>query len=526
MINNLYIDLKSDSKERIDACGCLKYTLFLEMELPNSIPEIKLVPTLLNICKSRCSELFTNSGNDIWFLFFGLSTKSSPLSYLDYPTNSTALNRPSLIDMILEHCIISAYHAVLTDLFHNRSITANIATNKLNTSIHLLSENFVFPGSTGKEAKNNARKGQDFKKTTIKHLKKMQHTKQLFLNESTSINIGNNEHHTTSKENVDNIADLQYSLQFAKLWKNICEIRPEKWNINCKKPSLSEWEIKFQNLQEISHKLEHSFSTPIDKIYFKYITERIFGYDLINCLIQNVSAVEATGFHFINSDILNTICQCKILPNTFSRIYFIQYAFEQLLNKPMSYFDYWYHQENLPDRSKYRPALNSVNGMPQDFSLPKWTEQFSYFCNYMAKFIIPIFEWYFLELLLKYVENKFRDWTHNEHLKYAKNILKEYITGDAEKLLKVYPTDTDLTLFRPVEDLRPQLRDLPDYCKHTLLNQIFMNQENMNLNLTLINPEFFLDKKHSERFKPFIEEYRTFIIKEIKALYLDEKKPI
>ena len=78
MINNLYIDLKSDSKERIDACGCLKYTLFLEMELPNSIPEIKLVPTLLNICKSRCSELFTNSGNDIWFLFFGLSTKSSP----------------------------------------------------------------------------------------------------------------------------------------------------------------------------------------------------------------------------------------------------------------------------------------------------------------------------------------------------------------------------------------------------------------------------------------------------------------
>ena len=68
----------------------------------------------------------------------------------------------------------------------------------------------------------------------------------------------------------------------------------------------------------------------------------------------------------------------------------------------MSYHDFWF--EHTLDMNNH--VLGSLPKSKFGFQLIRWLEQFELFCNYMAEFIIPIYEWCFTNMVMEVVEQK------------------------------------------------------------------------------------------------------------------------
>lgn len=526
MIHNSLINLKPESSVRKDAFGSLKYTLFLNTELPDIENDKSAVQILLNECKRNCSKLFAFDTSKIYLPFFGITAGAKPnLSYLDMPDDND--KKPSFIDMILQHCLISAYHAIVTDLLQNYSETSYYVSNHLPLSINDING----PAETEQSNANNevvensikSQKATILTKATSTHLKHLKSTSNLFVSYTKKEN-------TLSSANTD---PYRYSVQFAKLWKAICEVPAPDWRFDYSSAKTYKRKKILENLVAIPKRFEEGipaasrplFADPMDKIYYKYIWERIFGFDLINCIFQNVFDVSKSnpdGFLFDTNIIEKTICKSKLLPNTFSRIYFLQYAFEKIKYHPESYHDYWFNQFNAENRPDYIPSFYSTNGIPSGFFMDKWSEQFAQFCTYMAKFVIPVHEWYFLNMLLTYVENKNQNADHKSHLCHAKKLLSDYILKkeNLERIRDCFNGNQELSLIRPGKDLSI---DIPEPYKIRIIENILPHDDtDIDLNLPLINPDFFLGADRKTRFLPYSEEYRKFNMYIIKRQYLDE----
>ena len=253
--------------------------------------------------------------------------------------------------MTLDHCVISCYHAVITDLLCGKEVTAYEIKNDLNFSgIHLLykkerldfqSQNILKKGPFDSE-KNSKKSSSasDFSRTAQTHLKALPYTQSLFKTPAT-----------------DNI---HFLLQFSGIFNHICDINTSHWKClssnfkeNTKFSILKSFEQLSQELfPKTSKSLSDSpesifgkpFSTPVDGIYHYHIMERIFNFNLLYCLLRNIHRIEKnTLFRLGQKEILDTLCLCQKLPNTFSRQYFLQYAFDKLITTPISYLDFWHN---------------------------------------------------------------------------------------------------------------------------------------------------------------------------------------
>ena len=537
MIINSDISLEPLSTLRNDAINSIKYTLLLDYKIPFIDNTENLIPEIMKNCHECCSGLFRNklteNNDQIYFSFFGDSFPPSPpkkeakntsnkentpkdLSFLDkFPPNDyiyPSIGKIGFPTLILDHCIISSYHAIISDLLHGKTITAYEIVNNVKfdgfyslykkNRLNLISESILKKGSG--EYLNNSKKSStasDFTKKANSHFKSLPQLESLFRNTSTQ-NI-------TQPEN-------RYYLQFSGVFSRICAIDSRKWNSFSSKIKETNKYNKLENFESLSDRIcpriknifpkvpekvfPESSGDPVDGLYHRYLIERIFNFNLVYCLLRNIHRLEKkTSFRLSQKEIFLTLSGCQKLPNVFSRQYFLQYALEKLITEPMSHLDFW-HEHQL-DLGSY--AMETTTRTEKYFHFPKWLEQLTHFFDYMAEYVIPIYEWCFINMLMDVIEKTSNPCdTHNTHLIRAMEILANHMKKNYEKILRPinipsYQDTLDLitTHKSGVEDLNFSASFL-----QLLFDTFCSPTRKLDLNLLPLNHDFFVLKNvNSER---------------------------
>lgn len=478
-MKNTYIPLSHDSKIRADAAGTIKYTLLLNYELPSVNSNSNLIEDLFTKCHNCCSGLFSNTPEQITYNFFG-----SKHINLNQPHTSF----PQLHNMILNHCIISSYHAIITELLEGEYVSSYALVNKIRTKgiDELYKNNFVINKGNKLSFKNRndssysqkSRKASDFYKKSDSHKDILE---PLFI--------------SMPSDNT-----YQYSLQFSSLCYKICNIYASKFKKFDFKSSniflnwLTEMHSSFiseTDIKAIATKNKANIF-PIDFLYTHFLSERLFNFRLIYSLLRNILIIEEkTDYRICTNEILKILSLCKKLPNVFSRQYFLKFAFDSFDDISDSYADFW-HENDM----KGNDIIMGINRTQRlGFQFEKWIEQYELFINYMSEFVIPIYEWCFLDMLLSVIERDYPSETHFNHLLKAITILSDHVNIHYEEILI------------PQEDLNSENKDiLSVLCKpkkiatlhnlsldtlKTIYNELYL-PENDDLNLPVyLNPDYF-----------------------------------
>lgn len=545
MIINRYISLDDTSISKLDALNSIKYTLLLDYNVPDITDMENPIPEIMKSCHDCCKGLFNDHRSDsasdkIYFNFFGspkrsFSDKINPVDknkfhYLsffnEYPpdTNSYFIDpNIGIPSMILDHCVLSCYHAVLTDLLQGDTATAYNITNDLKTNgiyslymkdrLDFKTESKTVlrkPAYYNRTNPEKSARTSDFKKTVNSHFKVLSYTQSLF-------------EMTSSETNTHNARN--FFLQFSAMFSHICQIDTRSWRkLFPTKVTERNKYSKLQSLENLSLKLlpknakfssclpEHvfgeSFHNAVDGIYHYYILERMFNLNLFYSLLRNIHRIEAnTNYRLCQKDFLEKLCLCKKLPNSFSRQYFLQYAFDQLITEPISYPDFWHDHRLDMGTNVIETSLKPIN----HFQFSRWLDQFSLFCEYMAEYIIPIYEWCFTNMVMDVMKQVIPDSDksetdhtamHKKRLIKAMEFLAEYLKQNYKQIIqpvefKAYQDTLDI-----ITDHKSGILDLsiPADSLQQLFDLFFSPQEEINLNLAPLNPGLFLSGKKGPQY--------------------------
>lgn len=538
MITNRHISLEKSSLLRTDAINSIKYTLLLNYRLPKITDIDNPIPAVMQCCNQCCKELFQNNSsteqenNKICFNFFGtpyalprkieLLKKEPNLSLLDeFPPNKEyypEIDKTGFLSMILDHCILSCYHAILTELMHEKTVTSYEITNniKSNGIYSLYKKNqldFESDCILKKIRKSSfvtvqsSSRASDFTRLTKTHLKLFPNMQSLFVAPSSNSNASN---------------AYQYFLQFSSIFSYLCNIDARCWKFFSSSITDHNKDSTFDSFKNLSQALlpkfdkkgssvfeyifPKPFSNPVDAVYHYYLIERIFNYNLFYSLLHNIHRVETkTNYKLCQNYILNILYSCKKLPNSFSRQYFLQYAFDQLIFEPMSYLDFWNSHRFDMSTSPLEAPLDSEK--KKYFQFPRWLDQFSLFCNYMAEYAIPIYEWCFTNMIMDTMEQIIPDTPNSTQGKklHRKRLVKamEYLANYINEHWKQILSPIDFPAYQDAVDIiTPYKKDNINFnfsaeLLQTLFTNFFSLYDEIDLNLSPLNPSFFLSKRNN-----------------------------
>lgn len=599
MITNPQIGLDPTSQERIDAANTLKYSLLLDYIPPEAPCDKLLVSRTLNACQACCRGLFAEKNATASYCFFGSKAEKkdaryslSSLNQLPQPevfykvenlADSTftymtlekaqkekeakekaqkeeeakekapkekvkihlkdfKFNTDSPIDasvgfhgMILQHCVLSSYHAILSTLLADDKVTAYQIKNECaEKGLYALQISNTSPigivgiDATSDEPSSNSQKSSkasDFSKIISSHIKALPGLTPLLLAD------------TTDPKDLKK-SPLEYRTQFSELCYRIASIRASDWKFlqnNKIKKGLEEIQKAEKLTQQLFYKKilpsdrftgETLRTNAIDFLYHYYLAERTTNLNLFYSLLTNIYNIEQnTDFRLTQNNVLSILQCCKRLPNVFSRQYFIKYAFDQFQAKPESYWDFWTNEQL--ERSGI--FLSSARGIPTGFQFPRWLKQYEWFCNYMSVFIIPVYEWCFITMLLTVIEKNYPDASHKDHLMKALSLLADYMREHIEEIVR--PISMSINKEQDIVDLVTKhsnierLANLPDstvkYISNALFGALGENNETINLNLQPLNPAFFKWSKNPNAFEVNPARVRKFYMDLVRHTYLD-----
>lgn len=176
---------------------------------------------------------------------------------------------------------------------------------------------------------------------------------------------------------------------------------------------------------------------PVDELYYNYRTEKLFHYNLANCLIQNIAKLKINNRSYPDGkNDLTTLARMSQLPNVFSRHLYLQFAFEHL-----------YHEVSLKDSFfdklfDAKIVMSKIDDSP--FDIHNWHLYYEKYCLYFSDFIFPIYEWYFLLTLLNTIVNKYPRLDGQELWCRLQNILGDYINENHSRIRNPFYGEKDL----------------------------------------------------------------------------------
>lgn len=180
--------------------------------------------------------------------------------------------------------------------------------------------------------------------------------------------------------------------------------------------------------------------------------------------------------------------------------------------------DFWHnHRLDMSTNvleSPLKPVLH--------FQFVRWLEQFSLFCNYMSEYVIPIYEWCFTNMIMDTIEKNFLPNTgketakneikHRTNLLTAYEALSEYIQQNSQQIICPVLFDKQPRTLSFVTEAGSNLV-FPSIPANTIqqLFQLCFSQEELDLNLCQLNPDFFLNSGKKPNSKNF-SHIRNFYI--------------
>ena len=385
MIKNTFFSLASNAQERIDALNTIRYTLLLPYNVPKLNKDSNFIDSLMYKCHECCRGLFSNNKQTSYYFFFGRSREVMPfpLYYLNYEPVPVDLDIATkdigFHTMIMQHCIISTYHAILTELLNEEMVKSYSIANDIKNQgfytlykrgdISIQERNIQFNKHI-KESSPKSSNASCFNGLTQTHIKVLPKVMDFLT--------------TRSTEDFFN-----YKLQFASLVNTINNIKVSVFKTlspKTKKPIHDILDI-IEDLTRSMNPFNKNTLNSVDNLYQYYLIERLFNFNLFYGLLKNIKRIEEqTTYRLCDPEILSVLLCCKNLPNVFSRQYFLKYAFDHIYDKPDSFSNFWHTQ----DLFRANTLMSSTRKTRTYFQFTQWLEQYELFMNYMAKFVIPI----------------------------------------------------------------------------------------------------------------------------------------
>lgn len=488
MITNNNIDLSKDSAVRQDAINTIRYTLLLDYQIPDYTDDDSFIYHLFENCQHCCYRLFQddtqhNTIQEHGYHFFGRNATVSELqqNFFRIGLLPAVSNSPSikyrisaettlhLHEMILQHCIMSSYHSIRTELTSGKRLTAYEIYNSQHLKYQHLNK------LTSESNKNKSRLASDFERKSKSHLSAMPF-----------------------------LSNLAFQNPFSEFWYSVCETNvahfkhafaPNAKTICSNILQLSEALTPKYNIEQ------KCFRSPsVDSMYQTYLTERIFNFRIFYSTLKAIRWVNKNSpYRLDQEDIIPALASIISLPNVFSRQSFLFYAIMHINRETNSYRDFWYFQDLSKDDSD---LVSSARKQSRIFDLYRWKEQFILFTNYLSQYIIPVYEWCFVGMMLDSIERQYSTENHIFHLNKAKIILENYISKNYRTILhpcKPYLSGTEhekihdnVISIIPKLDKIYNLDEIPeDIIKH-LTEYFFPKEPTFDLNLSSnLKPEYF-----------------------------------
>lgn len=474
-VTNYAINLDSESVWRIEASNILNYTFLLDYCSENGIEsnfneltdttKTSIINEVITQCQCACNRIFlddTHPYHDFYYNFFGFH----PISISPYLNSKLKINvsqkqdknkkkqdnykptqddyfylfreigmipsesderhkpfsKPFLHNLIIQHCIISCYHAVMTE------INALNHINNLQIDRPYILDTLMGCASKKNESNTSSVSTKSNLKVTFE---KHENSIPFFDIDMAAL---------TMPETVLKLCQV-HSSHFTSVFYPYSISKKESKGKQTKGKQVEHTKItKLNNILKLSSELyprhEKRKKLTVNDIYQNYLIERIFDFRLFYSMLNAILYInEQTKYNLSDPLILNNLCACKLLPNTLSRQAMLWYAVLHISDDTYTRYNYW---NNMNDD----PFSPTSAGQYTDYSTPfdffEWSRQFRLFCQYMADFIIPVYEWCFTDILFKEIENATKSKTsfgHKDRLITAKKILEEFIADNIDIMI-------------------------------------------------------------------------------------------
>lgn len=420
--------------------------------------------------------------------------------------------------MILQHCVLSSYHAILTGLSKDQWVTSYALENKIKMCgiYSLYKKGKIFFDDKGMGYKDSQKdstnedsgRASSFSRKISSHFNRIPAAMDFFTEQTGEISYG-------------------IRLQFSEICYSICGVNAGGFDLL----KNGEWEKRssdtiLDSIERLTCNLEPRigpFGDPfgksfrdvtgnvVDSLYHYYITERIFNLSLFYNLLSNIYDIESQTYYRLSpASIIDILVCCKDLPNTFSRQYFLKYALDKIIDEPDSHMDFW----RVQDMKTNGVMIGVDQTNEKDFSFSSWQKQYKLFVGYMSKFVIPVYEWCFINMLLEAIEKKFPDKDHIFHLKQAFELLSGYMEDNYKTILR--PVDIgkgmDLVDMISTHEKFEVLKIFSNECIQQVAECLFSftanSGEDRELNLHLLDPGFF-DDTNAHHFSSNLRKIRA-----------------
>lgn len=517
MIKNTFFSLASNAQERIDALNTIRYTLLLPYNVPKLNKDSNFIDSLMYKCHECCRGLFSNNKQTSYYFFFGRSREVMPfpLYYLNYEPVPVDLDIATkdigFHTMIMQHCIISTYHAILTELLNEEMVKSYSIANDIKNQgfytlykrgdISIQERNIQFNKHI-KESSPKSSNASCFNGLTQTHIKVLPKVMDFLT--------------TRSTEDFFN-----YKLQFASLVNTINNIKVSVFKTlspKTKKPIHDILDI-IEDLTRSMNPFNKNTLNSVDNLYQYYLIERLFNFNLFYGLLKNIKRIEEqTTYRLCDPEILSVLLCCKNLPNVFSRQYFLKYAFDHIYDKPDSFSNFWHTQ----DLFRANTLMSSTRKTRTYFQFTQWLEQYELFMNYMAKFVIPIYEWCFINMLLTVIEDKYPGEEHFFYLNKAIDFLTDYMNEHCRNILQPIAFSDDMDIMDIITEHKnfEELEDTFKQSRIQIMTALFDSEDPLELNLTPLNPEYFKVNPNAPVSDNNESRIRKFYIDLIRYTYL------
>ena len=160
---------------------------------------------------------------------------------------------------------------------------------------------------------------------------------------------------------------------------------------------------------------ENPFMTVTDKLHFYYQIEKLFNFDLIDCIFQNI---QSSPENLAGGQEIYHLCKALAMPNVFSRKYMIQMAFDLLKKGTMQNENFF--SNYLNDIENFGSYLNMKSPFFKNAkNLELWMELYEKFVTYLSNFALPVYVNTFFVILYQSHKIKY-------NLSYAETLIDIY----------------------------------------------------------------------------------------------------
>lgn len=462
------IDLSYNSPQRIQAKNTLEYSLHLDFPESDSpsLDDKQFIEKSLMICYKQCKPAFWGTGHT--GNFFGTVSKGNGLSGIFNSSPTTNQNIPLYSQLILNECVMAAYHTIMKFRFKS-PISTYALLNKLkgqglNEQRGLFKEtkdgmNIVRIKS--RESSYMSSKTSSYNET----IKKRKETINLFANVFFSKKADQSQTFTNI---MPCYSDIFFLLTRPECTLTMLKSALKLYGLSASphtQPNSAEEISKahLDNFQAFIKYMEYGINkidNKTDRAYLLYKYEKLFGYRLLTCLFENMRLLKKADPLTYSYMTLGTLSTCYNLPNVFSRCHFVQYTFDTLKGRPQSYTSFF--------ESLRLPVGFYIADERFIFAITKWLEQYEKFCSYMSNMLFPVYEWYFLITILEAAEKyEEKEATEKRGLHKLQELLAQYIDEHYDAIINplrgtelekssINPEVT-LGLNTPIQELSPEL---------------------------------------------------------------------